>query len=111
MSLDNLDVVDPIGTDRATGPIELSIIDDWDWSDPQRHLVALQAKLNLYFEFIETGQLEQYDATGRQRDARITVIFREQLLVRARELLSKADSLANQNDTTVSWDVQATGTA
>ncbi len=57
MSLDNTDVVDAVGTETKDDTIVLSIIDGWDWTDEQRHLQALQHKLNAYFIFVESGEI------------------------------------------------------
>src|ERR1700681_2135590 len=67
MSLDNLEVVDAVGTEKDGGTIVLTIFDAWDWDDRREHLLALQAKLNSYFAFVESGQIyEAYpSAAGR----------------------------------------------
>ena len=51
MGLENVSVVDAIGTEPASDCVVLSIIDSWDWSDKHEHLLALQNKLNSYFGF------------------------------------------------------------
>lgn len=68
MSLDKLDTVDAIGTETDSGIVILTIADAWDWTDVDNHLLALQAKVNKYIEFIETGQIyETYPlAIGRR---------------------------------------------
>lgn len=67
-SLDNPNTVDAIGTEKTSGDIILTITDSWDWSDEQKDLLALQDKLNSYFNFIESGQIfEEYpDAKGQK---------------------------------------------
>ena len=68
MALDNTKVVDAIGIEKDTGKVILTIADAWDWEDVHGHLLALQAKLNVYFGFVEDGELlETYPlASGRQ---------------------------------------------
>ena len=68
MSLENAEVIDAAGIEKVSGFVALTIADAWDWTDERRHLLALQAKLNAYFKFVETGQIwESYpDAVGRQ---------------------------------------------
>lgn len=63
MSLDKVAQIDAAGIDRNSGSVVLTIADYWDWA----HLLALQAKLNAYFRFIESGQiLKSYpEAHGR----------------------------------------------
>ena len=98
MSLDNVQAIDAIGVDNATGAVVLSIIDYWDWSDERPHLVALQEKLNAYFEFVESGQvLQSYpDATGRKLC--IDLIMRHPLADAGVSLLEKATTIAKQLD-------------
>lgn len=68
MALEKIDTIDAVGIESTTGYVVLTIADQWDWKDERQHLVALQAKLNAYFKYIETGQvLESYpQAVGRQ---------------------------------------------
>ena len=56
MSLDNLESVDAVGTEKHSGTVALSILDAWDWNDQNRHLTTLQAKLDAYFGFVESGK-------------------------------------------------------
>jgi hypothetical protein len=63
VSVDNPKVVDVVGTDRVTGGVVLTISDHLEWDDANEHLLALQAKINSYLDFIESGQLlEEYPA-------------------------------------------------
>lgn len=94
MALDQPDIIDAAGTDRATGEIVLTIIDAWDWLDEPAHLVALQAKLNAYFEFVEAGQISETEPAWREIGARIDVIFREAPTDRAVALLQTAGFVA-----------------
>jgi len=68
MALDKTDVVDFVGIEKGSEFAALTIADSWDWRDERTHLLALQAKLNAYFKFIESGQIwESYpEAVGRQ---------------------------------------------
>jgi|ERR1035441_5998342 hypothetical protein len=68
MALERPETVDAVGVENDSEFAVLTIADAWDWQDEQKHLLALQAKLNSYFSFIESGQLwESYpEAAGRQ---------------------------------------------
>jgi hypothetical protein len=68
MALENVGTVDTVGIERDSDFVILTIADAWDWHDERIHLLALQAKLNAYFGFIESGQIwESYpEAAGRQ---------------------------------------------
>jgi hypothetical protein len=76
MALENADVVDAIGTETATGIVVLTIIDAWDWTEERTHLLALQTKLNTYFEFVSTGQLVEDYPQAAGRPLRLDVIAR-----------------------------------
>jgi len=67
LSVEQLDVIDIISTDRETGDVILTISDHLDWSNSVEHQTVLQAKLNKYLAFIESGEvLVRYpDAKGR----------------------------------------------
>jgi hypothetical protein len=68
MSITDEASIDMIGVDQATQQVVLTIADHLDWSDPQTHLLHLQAKLNSYLEFVVSGDLQRHysDATGRK---------------------------------------------
>jgi hypothetical protein len=64
MPLEDTGKVDAISTEPATGSVVLTIFNAWEWSDERAHLLALQAKLNAYFDFIQSGQIrEAYPST------------------------------------------------
>jgi hypothetical protein len=90
MSLDNSDVVDAVGVEDISGHVVLTVLDSWDWQNETRHLLALQSKLNTYFNFVESGQLlEEYpDAVGRS--VVIDVVGRFPIPPIAVEFLSRA---------------------
>ena len=56
MYVEQLDVVDVIGTDKS-GHVILTISDHSDWSNSEEHQVILQAKLNKYLAFVASGKL------------------------------------------------------
>jgi hypothetical protein len=68
MSLEAKNTSDAIGIERSTGHAILTIADSSPWDEVQNHLLALQAKINVYLEFIEGRQIfEAYPAaSGRQ---------------------------------------------
>src|SRR5262249_12445616 len=77
MSLEQTEVIDAVGIEKATGFVVLTITDAWDWNDERSHLLALQAKMNAYFKFVESGQIwESYPkAVGRQVVIDVVVKF------------------------------------
>jgi hypothetical protein len=91
MPLDKSEIVDAFGIEKDTGVVVLTIADEWDWKNEGQHLLALQAKLNAYFHFIESGQIlrEHPDACGR--NIVIDLITRFPLSRAGRELLNRAE--------------------
>lgn len=90
-SLDNPNIVDAVGVEKATGFIILTITDSWDWSDEGQHLLALQAKLNSYFDFIESGQIFEEYPNAKGRKIIIDVVTRFPLPEIGVQFLQKAN--------------------
>lgn len=80
-----------MGTDIRTGAVILTIIDDWDWSAPEHHLIALQNKLNAYLEFIEDGQIESEYPQGSGRVRRIEIVAKFAAPEAATQFLRRAN--------------------
>jgi hypothetical protein len=57
MAIEKTKVIDRLGVEAATGHVVLTVVDEMDWSDDQRHLLALQEKLNTYLSFVERGEV------------------------------------------------------
>ena len=76
MSIEQTDVVDVIGTDRITRDIILTISDHLDWSDSTAHQLLLQAKLNRYLAFVESGEILQSYPNAKGGQISIEVVFR-----------------------------------
>jgi len=55
MSIEESDIVDAMGTDAESGLIHLTISDHLPWNE--HHLLKLQAKLNTYLSFVESGEV------------------------------------------------------
>ena len=101
MGLEDLHKVDAIGVERDSGAVVLTIADHWDWNDERQHLIALQDKLNLYIQFIESGELiEAYpEASGRM--VRIDIIGRWPLPTGAKDFVALAASFAQEMSITI----------
>ena len=56
MTIEDTSTVDAIGTDKVTGAVHLTITDHLAWGR-DNHLRLLQAKINLYLGFIESGEI------------------------------------------------------
>ncbi len=94
MGLENVDVIDAVGTETEDGTVVLSIIDGWDWADERQHLLALQDKMNAYFAFVESGQIYATYPDANGRSLRIDVIGRHSLPEAALALLDEASAVA-----------------
>ena len=104
MPIDDLSVVDAISLDQQ-GVVNLTIFDAWDWTDEGVHLLAIQEKINLYFGFIESGQLvEAYPAAAGKRIL-INLVAAEQIPPQGLELLRRADALAMKLNARVTHEV------
>ena len=68
MAIDEPDKIDAVGIEQGSDFAALTILDAWDWQDERKHLLVLQAKLNAYFRFVESGQIWRAypEAVGRQ---------------------------------------------
>ncbi|MDB5309776.1 MAG: hypothetical protein JWO38_3978 [Gemmataceae bacterium] len=79
MAVDNPNVIDFIGTAQSSGQVALTIADHLPWDEANEHLGILQAKINRYLEFIESGQLaEEYPNAKPGVLVRIEVVCKYQ---------------------------------
>ena len=97
MTVEQLDVVDIVSTDKKTGHVILTISDHLDWSNSLQHQTMLQAKLNKYFAFIASGEILSRYPDARNRPVAIKVVFKNkpdqggwEFLARAKEVIEKA---------------------
>lgn len=104
MSVHNPHVVDAVGTDIHTDEVVLSLIDANGWGG-RDHLFSLQAKLNSYFAFIETGQLLQQYPTAQGKAVRIDVICRFEPDDAGLEFLANARAKATAANWGMTWKV------
>ena len=75
MSVEQLDVVDVISTDKS-GQVVLTISDHLDWSNSEEHQTILQAKLNKYLAFVESGELLNRYSDAKDRPVAIEVVLK-----------------------------------
>ena len=76
MSVDHSDGIDAIGIERTTGNVILTIADHLDWTDADAHEIKLQAKLNAYLRFVESGQMLDAYPNARGRVVVFDVVLR-----------------------------------
>ena len=73
MSVDNPDVVDFVGIEPESGKVVLTVSDHLDWKDVDAHILLLQAKLDAYLHFVESGELVEAYPVAAGRSAAILV--------------------------------------
>jgi hypothetical protein len=76
MAVDDSKVIDFVGVDKMTGEVVLTISDHLDWTDSTSHQYILQAKLNSYLAFVESGELLQQYSDAKGRLVAFNVIFK-----------------------------------
>jgi hypothetical protein len=96
MTLEKPNVIDALNLESATGCAVLTIADSWDWSDERGHLLALQAKLNAYFAFVESDQIWEENPAGMGKPIVILVIGRCEIPESGIRLLQAASEAAGQ---------------
>ena len=67
MAIDNDNIIDFIGIDEENNEVILTISDHLDWELKMDHLLKLQAKVNAYIDFIDSGEIhkEYTNSIGR----------------------------------------------
>ena len=93
MSINDAGTVDVIGIEDLTGFVVLTIVDVLDWTDDQQHLLALQAKLNAYMNFIESGQIWESYPGSDGRPVVIDIVGRFAVPEAGRVFLERVSSL------------------
>ena len=63
------------------------------WDDAQNHLLALQAKINAYIDFVEEGQLHGVYPAAPGRGVVIDVVTRHELPPAGVQLLADASAV------------------
>jgi hypothetical protein len=97
MSVEETDSVDVISIDKKTGEVILTVSDHLEWSDNLKHQTVLQAKLNAYLRFVESGEILQRYPKAKDRRVVFRVVFKfapdleaQQFLARARQVVESA---------------------
>ncbi|MGO9268772.1 MAG: DUF6572 domain-containing protein [Terriglobia bacterium] len=95
--MEQVDVVDIISTDKATGHVILTISAHLDWSDSVQHQTVLQAKFNAYLAFAESDEILERYPDAKNRTVVFRVVFKfapdpmgRSFLAKAREVIESA---------------------
>ncbi len=102
MSIEQSNTVDFIGEENATGTVVLTIADHLSWDREYEHLSMLQAKLNAYLAFVESGEIaDKYSVEGKQ--IRIDIVGQFPLSEKAFDFLLKAQLEVEKAGFTLTW--------
>src|SRR5262245_36202193 len=103
MSVEEVAVVDAIGVEQGTGVVVLTISDHLSWQSESGHLASLQAKINRYLSFLESGEVYRKYEASRGRTFRIEVVFSVSPPPGAERFLSNARNAVEHAGFTLSW--------
>ena len=107
MAVDNPDVVDAVGIERASGIVALTISDHLEWDDHNQILLALQEKINRYVAFIESGEVFESYPQAVGKPLRIDVVCKHTPSESGMRFLSAAREVVEQAGWSFSWRVPA----
>jgi len=95
MSVSETDKVDIVATRPGSRSVVLVVADHLQWNDLDRHLLALQAKLNTYISFIESGQILRLEEPPipKNPEVRIRIAMRYAPPPAAQDFFKKAGAL------------------
>jgi hypothetical protein len=75
VSVEDTDSIDILSFGEQSGDVILTVTDHLDFCDSLRHQAILQAKLNAYLLFVESGEIFLSHPHARDRPIMISVIF------------------------------------
>ena len=105
MTVSEAGVVDAIGVEKDSGVVVLTITDHLEWGDAAAHLATLQAKLNRYLAFLESGEIQNSFPAAEGHSVRIDVVFQADPPLSAREFLMNAAATIQRAGFMLSWRV------
>ena len=105
MAIDNPDVVDAIGLEQVSGIVALTISDHLEWDEAGEHLRMLQAKIDQYLGFIETGELLDSYPTCVGKPVRIDVLCKYQPSDAVSKYLEDARRVVEEYGVSFAWSV------
>lgn len=108
MGLENLQSVDAISTDKSGTTVQLTMFDAWDWADEGPHLLALQNKINAYFDFVQSKQIFKSHPAAVGKALVITVMAKFPISDKGVELLRRANQLAEKINIKITHQVLPT---
>ena len=107
MAVDNSKVVDFVGVDKTSGEVVLTVSDHLEWTDSVSHQTILQAKLNSYLAFVESGELLQEYSDAKGRLVAFNIIFKFEPDAQGRRFLDRAKVAIEGAGFTLTYEVSA----
>lgn len=109
VTVEQVSVIDAIGTNAATGAVHLTVSDHLEWN--QEHFLTLQEKLNSYLAFVESGDINSVypDAVGRK--IVIDLVLKHRPNSEAASFLSKVSEIVENSGLSFSYGPLTTGYA
>jgi hypothetical protein len=100
--------IDIVATRPDSSVVRLVIADHLDWGDFQGHAELLQAKVNTYLAFVESGQMRRMQNPPIPADARVEIVLAAQHAptAQARELLEQVRAFLQEEGFTFLLDVK-----
>lgn len=95
MSISDSQTIDSVIHSDEHNDVVLLIADHHDWSEPQKHLLALQQKLNTYISFVESGQLFIDFPDAKNKEVSIFIACEFEPVNAALSFFEKADVFLN----------------
>jgi hypothetical protein len=103
VTVENPSGIDGMGIDKVSGEIVLTVSDHLAWSEDNEHLETLQAKLNSYLEFIQSGQVYEESRKDPGTPVRIDVVGKYAVPDSVQWFFEKVDEIADQVGATVTY--------
>jgi len=107
LSVEQIDTIDIASRDLHTGEIVLTISDHLDWAGNGQHLLLLQAKLNTYSAFIESGEVYQHVAGAEDTPVIIRIVCKYVPDSLGKESLTKATQIVESAGFTLWHEVHS----
>lgn len=108
MTIENTSIVDAIGTDKVTGAVHLTITDHLPW-DVDNHLQMLREKINVYLDFIESGEIYVAYPGAKGRSLVIDVVTKFPLTEEVHLFFGRAEAVALENGVALRQHVYSGG--
>lgn len=94
MTVEQSELIDTVSLDLATATCTLGILDDLVWDDA--HLQLLQAKLNSYLRYIESGEIYVQYPAAQGLDFAIEILCIYAPGITANLFLARAENIVNE---------------